>query len=591
MTRKKHNIPIFILMILFLLLASASAVFADDKDTGNGDADETQVEVMIEDEVVEEPLPDTSYLDDARASTGNLTFAFILDESDAESPFVGRYHDPFDGGWGYVDEFNYRGWEEGRYLRFAIADSWEPSYFIRAEFIDPGNIRAWGALSDYDFFQIPSELPASRTDFNLGLDGYSCPLGTWSFDYHYIESSIGTAAAGSLVSDWESNEANIGYDFMYAGWNGSIQFDHRTYNDKGTELNDVDHTSTTFTFGRDFGEDNYVEGVFNYGVTEILTYEDFKSWLMGINGRFENALGVDRLNITSGINWINRDEGPSVLHPDGDEFNFDIDGRWRVSPELSLHGNWAYSETDVMHADMATNWYFIDKPNSRFFDEGRWYEDTVTTNATGFGGRWIISDGFDFTIDMDWIDRDDLPMTDWIFSGSAPLQWENESRYEYTLRYRGDEDYGIEGGDWLLKYVIRNRENGYRQSDSGIEHLSINWTGMLSSDFWCYVGGGFLTTDASLEGIELIEQEGAEYGGGLSWAPDGDWSFFGDYWHYDVGGAWGYEESAFSAGLNYRLDQNWDWELYYEAVDGDFDDLDMLDYDYEELQLKLSYRW
>ncbi len=538
----------------------------------------------------ESEVPAVTYLDNAVRAEGDLALVFKLDSGGEDSPFFGRYHDPFEGNSFYLGEFRYRGWEsDGSFLRFNLNDSWDPSYRVAAGLWKPGEMSATASDNRYRYFEIPSANPATRRDFTLDIEGYGCS-DSYALNYSYRENVIRNPATELFASNWETNEARLSYDFELGDWNGSTQFSQKSFNDRRGSINDVDHTTGVVRAGRNFGDLNYVEGNMAYGVADVDDGSSLRTFRIGGYGRFVNALGVDRLNVTSHVNWANRNTGPSRMHPAGDEFDFDLDGKWRAASNLWLHGSWDFGRSDVFHADQYTNFGFYVDPDRHEIHNGRILQDTVETNKWNLGGRWRIDDDLDFTVDLNRLDRDGLPLTDFVRIASPTLWWKSENRYTYALRYNPRSDIGIENGDWLLKYEILDRSNIDRNTQSSVERLSINWTGMIDPDFMLYIGGGFLKTENSLSENE-IDQNGREYGGGWSWSANQNWSLFGDYWAYDVGGDWGYDQTSFSAGLGFEPDEYWKWTLEYGSVTGDFIDRTDLDYDVDDLLLNLSYKW
>jgi hypothetical protein len=89
----------------------------------------------------------------------------------------------------------------------------------------------------------------------------------------------------------------------------------------------------------------------------------------------------------------------------------------------------------------------------------------------------------------------------------------------------------------------------------------------------------------------MVDQDGTEYGGGWNWDMAEDWELYGDYWRYNVDGQWGYDQTSFLAGLGHDFDENWELAVEYNSVKGDFDDLTVLDYDFNELLMRFSYSW
>jgi len=606
MSPKIPRFSILFAIFVLSLLVVAGAVSAQDgsKDDGGNQAQvesqdnaqpadgaEEATEPAETEEVEEEETPEVTYLDDAVRSEGSVGVVFKLDAGGEDSPFFGRYHDPFEGDSVFINDIRYRGWEtEGSILRFDLSDTWDPSWRAGVEWGSPRELWFHLTNNDYRYFEIPTTDPANRHDFNLGFEAYGNHSHSYGLEYTYRENTVMYPGRDMLVSDWESGNAELRYGFQWADWTGSLEYRQRSY-DRTGDLNDVDHAGGTFRIGRTFADADYIEGNLAYNVSKVSNGDDLEAWKIGAYGRFVDALGVDNFNVTSHVGWMNRTEGPSRLHPAGDSFEFDIEGRLRADRNLWLYGSWEYGSAETTHADQPTNIRFYNDPDPFVVGSRRLLEETVSTNAYNLGGRWRVSDGLDFTVDLNWLERGDLPTTDLVGAGSPTLWWESETHHTYALRYRTGPGMASCGGDWLLKYETIGKENDARATDSSVEHLSINWNGILNPSFLLYVGGGFLRTDNSLGGVEQIDQEGTEYGGGWSWALEEDWDFYGDYWVYDVGGTWGYQQTTFGAGLGYEVGPNWKWSLEYKTVDGNFDDRPNLDYKVEDLLLGLSYHW
>jgi hypothetical protein len=400
--------------------------------------------------------------------------------------------------------------------------------------------------------------------------------------------------SGQLQAIWNSTDISVGYDFPVSDWNGSFSFNHRTLDDSSFDTNDAIYYSSLLRLSHNCGSGAYCEGDLSYNVSDVSSGGDLRSWRIGALARDNNALGIDNLTMTGRLGWESRTDGPSKMHPQGDRLDMGIDGRWQAAPDFRLCGSWNYLKADSSHSDLYTLAGFRENPDVSFIENGRIYTDDIISNHYNLGARWDITDYLDFAADLNWIERDDLPWTDLLYPMSPSLKWDSETHHVYTLRYRpqaGGGGAGLAAGNWLLKYETRNRSNQGRATDSDVEHLSINWTGSLNDDLWVYAGGGFLETDNTYPGFEDISQDGGEFGGGWNWALENGWSFFGDYWRYDVGGSYGYDQTNFSAGLDWQADEDWGWTLEYRNTDGTVDDYTDLSYNVEDLLLTVSYKW
>ncbi len=608
------KIPLFLIIITGLFFLLGTAAFAEDDVS---DTDDLKDEIQMEDtggdeDVVDEDIDDDDgdddegdddepedlivadpeYLDESDNSDLDFSLVLKLTESGEDSFFFRRYHDPYVDDSVYVRNIDYRGWITGdEIVWFNLANSWTSGVNAEIEWLRPGDVWAWARFYDFDFFEIPSTSMASRREFAGGFDIPTDSSGTFGLDYNFTEYGVQLVGDSGATPDWESSQMNFYYRFDMNGWNGTVEYDTRHFEDMRSDAGDIDYNTGSFRIGRTFGDSTYIEGNVLYNVAEVHNNEDLETFHVGGYGRFVDALGTDGFNIITRINYDDRNDGPSNLHPAGDSFNFDLEGQWRPSDDIYFYGAYEYDKTEYTHADQYTNFMYFqdnDRPDNPL---NVFFEDTIRTNHWNFGGRWEMSDDFDFSVDLDWTNRDDLPMTDYGGTGFPTLWWESESDYTFTFRYNPGSGYGISSGDWLLKYETQERENGLRGSTSGVDRFSINWTGMVTPEVYLYLGGGMFKSDNTHPILGSFDQDGQEYGVGWAWMLGDNWDFYGDYWTYNVDGAWGYDQTSFLAGLGYEPDENWRWALEYDRIEGDFDNITALDYEVEDLLLEVSYRW
>jgi len=602
MKNETYRIALISFILIALAFLFAGAAFADD-EKDNDDPQEavteeqmTDMEDSDEEMTVEEDedieVIEVTYLDDADSSDGSIELVFQLDESDENSFFHRRYQDLWSGDDFYLGQVWYRGWEEDNsIIRINLRNFVDPSWHGRIDWLMPGELWAWINLSRNRQYEIPSEFTETWRHTSLGFEIYSECSQTWHIEYNRVEDVIRESIGEPGATDWLTDNAALRYSFDWSGWDGSVEFSQRSYDDRTGNINDVEHTTGIIRAGRNFDDANYVEGNVLYNVADVNDGDDLKTLHLGGYGRFVNALGIDRFNVTSHIGWDNRTDGPSRLHPAGDEFTFDIGARWRPAPEISLYGSWDYQKEDVTHGDQYTVYHYRFNPQGSEPELGRLMSTEVEASKWNVGGRWDVAEGFDFNVDLTWLDRDGLPLTDLVYAESPSLFWESETNFKYSLRYHHGTAADTTSGDWLLMYETCNRDNSARESETSSKHLSINWTGNLHPDVWIYAGGGYLRADNNYLGTQMLDEDGTEYGGGWNWTMAEDWNLYGDYWRYEVDGQWGYDQTSFMAGLEHSFDENWELAVEYDTVSGDFDDLAYLDYDFDEFLVRFSYNW
>ncbi|MCX6647501.1 MAG: hypothetical protein NTY09_14245 [bacterium] len=564
-----------------------------------GTAEETITEEVVPEEteaapaeevITEESPMVVTYLDNLVDHEGWLTLAFKLSESGEGSYFYQRYSDTFPGDPFYLGDLFMRGWNEGgsRYW-FNVQDSWDSSYRGSLRWNQPGRYNFFLRYNTYDHSMIPSTFPGTRTDFTSGVQANS-DGNTYGFNYAYHANEVDAPSGSTGGMDWASNGIGANFDLNWCDWHGSIDFNYHDFANDFNHGDFVEHTGGTLRLGRDFGPGNYVEGNFAYSLSEPKSGDQLETSQFGGYARFMDTSGPNRFFLTSHINWINRDGGPSKLHPVGDEFNFDLNAEWHPVENFSIQSSWEHQKSDFTHADQYTIFGFRFHPDFSSIANSVYFQDTVTMNVFRVGADWDINDDFSFSADFNWTGRDDLPFTDVVYVNSSPLWWENENHYVYTLRYNKGGFAGIENGSWLMTYETRRRENGARGSSSSVEQFHVNYTGMINPDLWLYAGGGYFTMKNSLTGTSE-SQNGPDYGGGLTWNMGEKLTFFSDLWIYNVGGDYGYDETSASGGFRYDLSDEWNWSLEYDRVKGDFVDMTNLDYVVENLLLNFTYKW
>ena len=557
----------------------------DDEAMMEDEADES--DMAMED--VEEEQMVVTYLDDLIDHEGWIAFSFKLLESGEDSIFYRRYLDNFPGDPAYLDDLFMRGWNsQGSRYRFTIQDSWGDSYQASLTWNQPGRYNMFLRYSTYDNSQIPSTFPATRRDFDSSITAHDNG-DTYGVNFTHRESDVENITVGA--TNWESDGVGANIALNWCDWHGRFDFNYANYSNAFNRMDYVEHTSGSLRLGRDFGPNNYIEGNVMYSFSEPKAGEELESYSLGGYARFMDTAGPNRFLLTSHINWTFTDEGPSKLHPAGDEFNFDVNGRWRPARNFSLKGSWEHQTSDFTHADQYTLFGFRLNPDWSHIPGGIYYQDTITTNSWNVGADWDITENLSFAADFNWKDRNGLPNTDVVFVTAPTLWWESENHFVYTLRYNGGTVPGFQNGTWLLKYSTQDRDNDDRGSSTSVEQFAVNYTGMVSEDLWLYAGGGFFNMKNSMTAGTSTSQNGPDYGGGLTWYLGEKLTFFGDLWIYDVGGDYGYDETSLSTGFQYDVSDDWNWALEYERVEGNFVSMTDLDYVVENLKLSVKYLW
>jgi len=565
-------------MIMIVLLCGV--VFAEDDAVASVDEEEL------------EALPTVTYLDDLVRGTGSITAVLKLSDEGEESPFFSRYNDPFEQDWFYIDNLNYRELTpNGEYFRFNLRETGDPSYWASLMWTDLGNASVWANDYKYEYYDMPSGYPATWRSGGLGFQAVGPDAIMYGFNINFTDSLKHDPGPGLPLSYWEATAADFDLSWKWGTWSWDVDVNVTDYTDVLNDSNDTGHAVGTARIGRKFGEDTYLEGRLGYADSDVYGGENLTMTTYGIFGCFMNPLGIDKLNVIAELDWTDiSEDGPAVLHPQGNSFDFDLEGRWRVSPRLWLNGAWSYQENDVTHSDQFTNYYHYFNPGQNLLIP-TYITETVGTNATELGGKYEINDEMDFSFDLAWVDRDSLPMTDLVYWDSATLWWDSENTYDFALSYNQGLGRFLENGNWALKYRMHERENGARQSVTSDDHFTLNYSGMLNDAIWVYAGYGYLTTENTIFG-ELDESlDGTEYGGGLAWDLNETWDFYGDFWMYNTDDPWGFDQTSYTAGLGYNCDADWEFNLEYYNEDGEFDLAPRYDYNVEQLKLFLTYLW
>ncbi len=538
----------------------------------------------------EETNPAFDLLGDISTARGAISFLFKLSEEGEDSPFFGRYYDPFEGDSFYLEGLSCQSWSDNNtLLRFDMGSSWNPSWSGSADWRRINQFYAFARVNDYHHFEIPTSFPAVRRDFEYGMETMNEEYGNLRLGYTYRDRSLAEDGI-DLDAVWGTTDVLIAWDFPMGTWNGSFEYKYRELEDYRFDFNSAKHTTGTARLSHVDGNRNYYEVSMNYGVSDMDRGDNLSTRRFGGMARFIEPLGISDMNITSHIGWTNRDEGPSRIHPAGDEFDFDLEGRWKFGSNFRVHGSWDLNTADVSHVDEPTLFSFRTNPWP-FAYRDTVFTQEVTTSEWNFGGRWDISRFLDLSADATWVYRGDLPLTDVHYVGTAPLQWDEETNYIFSLRYNPGAYSEDNLGNWLVRYEDGSRNNGNRISQSDDTRFSLNWNGQLSEELWLYIGGGFLNTEWTQPGSTTITQKGTEYGGGWNWYWGDEVRFFGDYWTYSVDGTWGYDQTTFMAGLGFEPDDEWELTLEFETVQGDFEFSPALDYDVEDFIVTASYRW
>ncbi|HEX9746226.1 MAG TPA: hypothetical protein VGB30_12440 [bacterium] len=562
-----------------------------DESGGEMDIDESDDSMMEDEEVMEEEeMVEIDYLDDADDLDGYVTFLLKLSEEDEDNPFWQRYHDPFEGDSFYLDELYAReGSRGGPFIRFGADNSWDGSYNVWGEIRNPRNTWLYATDRAYGNYNLPDGDLADRHDFTAGFQYYTSDENLLSGNYYYRENSITDMLTGATFKSWENNSFDVSYDFELGNYDILTGLAVTSYDDRTGNIYDTDSTTGILQVGRGFSNNSYIGTSISYNNTNVYDDIEMESFTYGAYVRLVEPLSIDNLNVISHVSWLDTDEGPSILHPKGDEFSFDVEGRLHPADNLWFTMGWDSRYQVVTWADQFTNQAYKLNPLAAPGFGEVFYEDTVWTDKFSLSGRWKISDDFDFMTEHYWIDKDAIPWTNWVAQGSPTLWFETQTKHTYSIRYHGPRD--SRAGDWLLKYESDSRENDARGNNSDLSHFSLNWSGMLADNIFLYLGGGYLESSNDVSTETDTSQKGSEFGGGLSWMLNDSLTFYGDYWNYDVGGTFGYEETSFNLGLGYDYSEDWNWLIEFESVDGEFGDLALYDYQFENLALKITRKW
>lgn len=534
----------------------------------------------------------TEYLDNLPSEEGEISFTFKLDADGEESPFFRRYHDPFDGDSFFLNRLYYRAWpNDGSMLSFDSSHSWDSSWRAEGEWRELGRWMADFDINDYGHVDIPMRMYVGRRDMHAGISIGKPGGNIFDVGYTHRGSRSALEPGGDFSTIWETDDVDLGYTFDLSSWESSIQFKHRAFDANRVGVEDIVHTTWVFRSERQFGDSTFIEGNVLYSDSDLSNDRNMSSFRIGGYGRFLNAFGIDRMNITSHTSLEKRSNGPSRLHPAGDTFNFDIGAKWKATPDLKLNALYKIQNTDHSYPNRTAILEYFVFPEGDGPGAGEILTNTISTNTFNIGGRYKFSDELDGSASWTGLKRGGLDNTGIRAEGSPYLWWDKENNYVYIMRYRPSGGRVVGSGDWQLKYTKNGRSNKWRNSSVNDEHLTIDWTAMLRDDAWFYVGGGFLRTSSGLPELSEWRQKGSEYGGGFSWDFSEGWNLNGNYWNYDVSGADGYDQTTFNAGLTYRATGNWELGLLYQNIDGSFDILTPFDYDVERLLLNIGFEW
>jgi hypothetical protein len=544
----------------------------------------------------EEPQENSSvenkiaYLDNIPCSTGELSIIYKLQEDGTESPYYGRYQDPFVDKPFYVDRMSiFACPSDDSIIDFRAINSWEPSWQAGFEWRKINLIRFWGFTNDSNHFEMPDAMPGSRRDINTGFE-YGCVNGN-RLKLDYVLRESGESGAESKPESWKTRDADFKYNFQTMRWDTSFRFKVRNLDNENMDLNDIRHLTFTLAGDRDIGDSSFLRGNLHYSISDLDSEKDYKNLGGAMLARFTNALNVDGLDLTTGIRAQKNGKGPSRMHPLGSTSGLNIGAKWNQSRCLKLNASWDISRIRKSHPNENALDDFIDNPDHKIPANGEILENTLWLNRLNLGGRYRISDDFDFSTGWKYLRRSGMSGTDLVEADSPHLYWNCESTQDYTLRYHPFNISSPRFSDWELKYTTNNRSNSQRDTSDDDSHLTINWISSLDDNLLIYTGWGYLKT--STKNIELrdLEQTGHEYGFGFEWDTSHRWNLHGDWWKYDVSGADGSDHTNYILGIGYKPCENFTLTLEYEKGDGEFDDISDLGYDVKLLKLKTSYNW
>ena len=572
MTIRKIAI-ITIASMFFLLLATIA--FAQDETSTNE----------------EKPAVDTSYLDNLPESTAVYTKVEKLEEDNTDSPFYGRYFDPFHEDNFYIDRLSlFNRFDDGSTLNFYVKHTWNSSHNFGIDWTNPEHGRFWIKDKDFNHFVIPSKDPAGRRDLDFGFE--SGWVGRNMLDISYTQRQSGeTSLIEPLIQEkWKSRDVNIKYDFDLFRWDNQIKVRARNVVFPGMDMSGRRNLNFALQSDRNIGDSSFVRGNLAYNFTDLEKEKDLTSVNAAAFARFTNALNVAGLNVETKLTAQKNSKGPSKLHPKGSTTGLNVGAKWNVCPNLRLKGSWDMSRVNKSHPNFIAIDEFLNNPNLQTPILGSIINDTLWIHRVNLGGRYNFSRNLDLSAGWMLIKRRGLVNTDFHEQGSPYYLWDTELNQNYILRYH-PAMHGFNPGDFELKYVAKHRSNDQRSSSDNDNHFTINWTGMLTDNLWAYLGGGWLDTSSKTFELTDLAQRGREYGGGFQWTVTPKVNVYGNYWKYSVSKADGFDNRTYDAGLEYQATRNWAVALEYGNNNGNFDILTDLNFDARILQLKTTYEW
>ncbi len=535
---------------------------------------------------------DGNYLDGIQSSQGELSFTFKLQKDGEDSPFYARYMDPFEGDSFFLDELEYRSWPwEGTMFSLDSSHSWSPSWRGSLEWRRLSDWMIQIAHNEYDHYDIPDVVKAGRDDTDVaftwgGLKDTRLDVG---YTYHGKRSAL--VPGGQMYTFWDSEDFDAGLNFDVLCWDTDFSYRQRVFDSNLYNGRDVKHTTWMLNSKKQVTDSTFLRAHASYTFSDVDEAQDLKDFQIGASGRTINALSINRMNVDYGINWEKRSDGPSRLHPAGGIFSFDIGAKYRATNRLNLNGSFDYTRANRAFPDRTAIMEFFAHPEIMSPVNGTIMQSMVETGRCKVGGRYEFTDEFDASANLTFLRRHGLDNTNFVEAGSPYLWWNSENDQVYILRYRPQHGWLLGSSDWQLKYAKNDRSNKLRNSSADDEHLTIDWTGMLNDNTSIFLGGGLLRTSSSNPELDFWRQKGQEYGGGFSWDFRENWNLNGNYWNYNVSGSDGYDQKTYGIGIGYEPKGNWEIELSYDKIDGNFDILQPLDYNVERVLLNLGYEW
>ena len=531
-----------------------------------------------------------SYLDNISCSTGEFSVIYKLQEDGAESKYFRRYHDPFEGEPFYIDKFNLFGkTSDDSIIELTMLNTWDPSWQGGFDWKKVNLIHFWAYMNDFNHFEMPDAMPGSRRDMNMGIE-HGCLNGN-NFRINFTNRESGETEEEGKSESWKTRDIDLKYDFQAMKWNTSFKMKVRNLDNENKDLMDIRHITFTLAGDRDIGDSSFLRGHLNYSISDLDSDKDYKNLGGAMLARFTNAFSTKGLDLTTSVRAQKNGRGPSRMHPLGSTFGLNIGAKYNVNPDAKINASWDLSRIRKSYPNEDALDDFIDNPDHVIPENGEILEYTLLVNRLKLNARYKLTNALDFSSNWRMLTRSGLADTDFFEANSPHLYWNEELSQEYMFRYHPQNIGSPKFCDWELKYNTNDRSNSQRNASDDDSHLTLNWNGLLDDNLWVHAGWGYLKTRTKNIELRDLSGKGIEYGLGFEWDAPNGWNLYADWWKYDVNNTDGTDQTSLTAGIGYKLHENWTVALEYEKDDGEFSDYADLDYDVKLLKLKTSYRW